>query len=114
MNCEETREHLEACEDCRLHISVEARLRTQPVLEPPRGLAHRILRSLPRSVPMRREFARLAAAAAILVGLATGIFAFGLDQHEAMASVKPEIEKAFDAVRSAVTDFNLLERNAKP
>jgi hypothetical protein len=114
MNCEETREHLEGCEDCRLHITVEARLRTQPVLEPPRGLANRILRSLPRAVPMKREYARLAAAAAILVGLAAGIFAFGLDQHEAMAAVKPPLEEAFDAVRNAVTDFNLFERKSQP
>jgi hypothetical protein len=27
-SCDETRDHLESCEDCRLHVVVEARMRT--------------------------------------------------------------------------------------
>lgn len=110
-NCEETREHLESCEDCRLHVSVEARLRTQPVLEPPRGLVARVMRALPRAVPMRREILRLAAAAAILVALAGSVLLFRLDQSRAVTEVRPHVAQAWQAVHSAVTTLNLLQRN---
>lgn len=109
--CEETREHLESCEDCRLHVSVEARLRTQPVLEPPRGLVARVMRALPRAVPMRREILRLAAAAAILVSLAGSVLLFRLDESRAVTEVRPHLTQAWRAVQGAVTDLNLLQRN---
>ena len=111
MSCEATREHLESCEDCRLHVSVEARLRTQPVLEPPRGLAARVMRALPRAVPLRRELLRLAAAASLLVALAGGVLLFRLDQNPAVSGVKPHLAQAWQAVQSAVPDFNLLKRS---
>jgi len=65
-SCDETRDHLEACEDCRLHVVVEARMRTLPVLEPPKGLVARAMKALPRVAPVKREFFRLATAAAML------------------------------------------------
>ena len=110
-NCEETREHLEHCEDCRLQISVEARLRTQPVLDPPKGLVARVMRALPRELPMRREVFRLAAAAAILVALAGSALFFRPDQSRAyVADVKPHLTQAWQAVASLVTTLNPLER----
>lgn len=112
-NCEETREHLESCEDCRLHVSVEARLRTQPVLEPPRGLVARVMRALPRAVPLRREIFRLAAAAAILVALAGGAVLFRLDQNPRVSEVKPHLARAWQAVHGMVTDLNPLQRSER-
>ena len=109
--CEETREHLETCEDCRLHVSVEARLRTQPVLEAPRGLVARVMKALPRAVPLRREILRLATAAAILVALAGGVLLFRLDESRAVSEMRPHVAQAWQAVHSAVADFNLLRRN---
>lgn len=106
MNCEETREHLEACEDCRLHVSVEARLRTQPVLDPPRGLVERVMKALPRAVPMRREVARLAAAAGILVALAVGAIAFKLDRHEQVQKIRPVVAKVLNDAKNT---FNVGE-----
>lgn len=100
MSCDEMREHLEGCEECRLHIAVEARLRTQPVLEPPRGLVARVLKALPRAVPVRREFFRLAAAASLLVGLAAGALAFKLHEHETVRKVRPLVARVIDDARS--------------
>ncbi len=97
MSCEETREHLESCEDCRLHVVVEARLRTQQVLEPPKGLVDRVMKSLPRAVPLRRELARLAAAAAILVAIVAGALAFGLDRHEKALEARQKGDRMFRA-----------------
>jgi hypothetical protein len=102
-NCEETREHLESCEDCRLHVSVEARLRTLPVLEPPRGLAERVMKALPRPASLRREFLRIAAAAAILVGLAVAALASRIDRHEKVRAARDRTVAAF---QSAVDSFN--------
>jgi hypothetical protein len=111
-NCDEIREHLEACEECRLHISVEARLRTQPVLDPPKGLVARVLRALPRAAPLRREILRLVAAAAILVALAAGAIFFRPDQSPAyVTDVKPHLTQAWQAVASLVTTLNPLERS---
>jgi len=98
MNCEETREHLEGCDDCRLHVAVEARLRTQPVLDPPKGLVGRVMKALPRVVPVRREFFRVAAAAAVLMVGALAVFKFNLDDHRVVVSAK---DKAVETFRSA-------------
>ena len=100
-NCDDVRDHLETCEDCRLHVVVEARLRTLPVLEPPRGLVSRAMKALPRTVPLGREFFRLAAAAVILMGLTVGAFAAGLDETAPVQSVKERTAQAF-AATSAV------------
>jgi len=105
MDCEKVREHLESCEECRLHVAVEARLRTLPVLDPPRGLASRIMRSLPRSVPLGREILRLAAAAAILLGLVGAVFATGLDRHQAAVEARSQ---GSQILQSMVTTFNPL------
>jgi hypothetical protein len=102
-NCEEIRDHLEGCEDCRLHVAVEARLRTQPVLEPPAGLADRVLKALPRAVPVRRELARLAAAAAVLVALGSGLFLSGLDRDERVVSVKEKTARSVAAAWSTLS-----------
>ena len=91
-NCDGVREHLESCEECRLHVVVEARLRTQPVLEPPPDLLNRVMKALPRKVPVGREFVRLAAAAALLVGLLAGLVSLGLDRHEAVLQVREEAQ----------------------
>lgn len=102
MNCDETREHLESCENCRLHVAVEARLRTLPVLEPPKGLSARILRALPKEVPMKRELLRLAAAASVLFAAVGSIFVAGLDRHEkvmnARAMAARSVEAAWDSL----------------
>jgi hypothetical protein len=112
MSCEELADHLESCEDCRLRVVVEARLRTQPVLEPPKGLAARVLRALPRRAPVIREFARLAAAASILMGLVIGALAMGLDRHEAVGRVKSEAARVIEATAE---HLNLLRnRTWKP
>lgn len=103
MNCEESREHLESCEDCRMHVVVEARLRTLPVLEPPKGLAGRILRALPTAGPLRREVLRLASAAAALLLLVGGAFLAGLDRHAAVLSAR---EQAADSVKAAMGTLN--------
>ncbi len=105
MNCEETREHLEACEECRLHVAVEARLRTQAVLEPPRGLVARVMKALPRAVPLKREFLRLAAAAAILIAVMAGAFRFGLDRHDAVVTAKTRTVEAIQAAVSGISQW---------
>lgn len=99
MNCDETREHLESCDDCRLHVVVEARLRTLPVLEPPAGLAARVMKSVPRSMPVGRELRRLAAAAAILIGLTVGVYAMGIHRHES-------VDQSISEVKRTVTAFS--------
>ena len=101
--CEETREHLESCEECRLHVVIEARLRTLPVLEPPAGLVDRAMKSLPRVVPVRREFFRLAAAAVLLIGLSVAALWAGLDQSAPVQTVKERTAQALEAT-SAVWD----------
>src|SRR5687768_2721013 len=98
MNCEGTREHLDSCEDCRLHVAVEARLRTQPVLEPPERLADRVMRRLPGARPAILEFRRLAAAAAVLIALVAGLAAFGVDRHETVAEVAETTKRVIRAV----------------
>ena len=95
-NCEETRDHLEACEDCRLHVVVEARMRTLPVLEPPKGLVARAMKALPRVAPVKREFFRLAAAAALLIGLTVAALGARLDETPAVASVKARTGQAIE------------------
>ena len=102
-NCDDVRDHLEGCDDCRLHVAVEARLRTQPVQEPPRGLVDRVLKALPRAVPIRREVFRLAAAAVVLIAVAATVFALKLDRHERVVSVK---EKATRGVAAAWSTLN--------
>ena len=105
MNCEETREHLEACEDCNLHVVVEARLRTQPVLDPPKGLVGRVMQCLPRTGPVRREIFRLAAAAILLIGLTVTVLMTGLDQHEQFAGPRQAIADTYEATRSTVSSW---------
>ncbi len=105
MNCDEAREHLESCGECRLHVAVEARLRTQPVLEPPPGLAARVMKALPRAVPLGREFARLAAAAAILLGLVGALFITGLDRHQAAMDARSQ---GAQILQSMVSTLNPL------
>jgi len=95
-SCDETREHLETCEDCRLHIVVEARLRTLPILEPPKGLVDRAMKALPRAVPVTREFFRLAAAAVMLVGLSVAALHAGLDRSAPMVTVKARTAQALE------------------
>jgi hypothetical protein len=95
-NCDETREHLEACEDCRLHGVVEARLRTLPVLDPPRGLVDRAMKALPRVMPVKREFNRLAAAAVMLIGLTIAALSAGLDQSSPVLSVRERTAQAIE------------------
>jgi hypothetical protein len=95
-NCEDTRDHLEACEDCRLHVVVEARMRTLPVLEPPQGLVARAMKALPRVAPVKREFFRLAAAAALLIGLTVAALGAHLDETPAVASVKARTGQAIE------------------
>jgi hypothetical protein len=99
--CDDIRDHLDTCEECRLHVTVEARLRTQPVLEPPRGLLARVLRAIPRAGPVRKEYVRLAAAAGILVALLVGAVVIVIDQTPVYAEVKPKIEATWEAVQSA-------------
>jgi len=95
-DCDETRDHLEACEDCRLHVVVEARMRTLPVLEPPQGLVERAMKALPRVAPVKREFFRLAAAAVMLVGLTVAALGARLDESPAVASVKARTGQAIE------------------
>lgn len=102
-NCDETREHLEACEDCRLHVVVEARLRTLPVLEPPQGLVDRAMKALPRAMPVKREFLRLAAAAVMLIGLTIAALSVGLDQSSPVVSVR---ERTAQAIETTSAMFN--------
>ena len=103
MTCEDTRDHLESCEDCRLHVAVEARLRTLPVLDPPKGLVNRVLRALPREVPLRREVLRLAAAAAVLFAVAGSVFLSGLDRHEKVVSARAQAARS---VAAAIESLN--------
>jgi hypothetical protein len=95
-NCDEIRDHLEACDDCRLHVVVEARMRTLPVLEPPKGLVDRAMKALPRTVPLKREFFRIAAAAVMLVGLSVGAITAGLDQSAPVVRVKARTAHALE------------------
>lgn len=106
-NCDEIRDHLETCEDCRLHVLVEARLRTLPVLEPPKGLVDRAMKALPRAVPVKREFFRLAAAAAILMGLTVGAFAMKLDETAPYRSVKAKTTEAFETTSSVINSLRI-------
>jgi hypothetical protein len=107
MSCEETRDHLESCEDCRLHVAVEARLWTLPVLEPPKRLAGRILRALPREVPMRREILRLAAAAAVLFAVAGSVFLFDLDRHEKVVSARAQAARSVGAALETLNAWRI-------
>ena len=95
-SCDEIRDHLEACDDCRLHVVVEARMRTLPVLEPPQGLVERAMKALPRALPLRREFFRLAAAAVMLVGLSVAALRAGIDQSAPVATVKARTAHALE------------------
>ena len=104
-NCEETRDHLEGCEDCRLHVAVEARLRTQPVLDAPKGLLDRVMKSLPRRVSIRRELFRLAAAAAVLIALVGGLMAAGLQENERVVSVKEKAARGVAAAWSTLSSW---------
>jgi hypothetical protein len=106
-NCDDARDHLETCEDCRLHVVVEARLRTLPVLEPPKGLVARAMKALPRAVPVKREFFRLAAAAAILMGLTVGAFAMKLDETAPYLSVKAKTAEAFETTSSVINAWRI-------
>ena len=103
MNCEETRNHLDEYEDCRLHVTVEARLRSEPLLDPPTGLVHRVMKRLPRRTPVSREIARIAAAAGFLVAVAGIVFAAGLDQHESVGQVSETIGSTITAFREMIT-----------
>lgn len=102
MNCEATREHLESCEDCRLHVTIEARLRAEPVLEPPKGLVDRVMKQLPRQTPVSREIVRIAAAAGFLIALASTIFATGLDHHEAVGRMSESIGSTLTSFREMI------------
>ena len=108
MSCEETREHLEGCEDCRLHVVVEARLRTLPKLEPPKGLSARILRALPREVPLRREFLRLAVAAVALFAVVGGIFVAGLDRHEKVLNARAVAARSMEAAWDSLNAWRMV------
>lgn len=109
MSCEETRDHLESCDECRLHVVVEAGLRSEPVLDPPAALLGRVMKALPRSLPVRREFTRLAAAAAILLAIFATGFAFGLDQNEnvtgSIARVRETLAYAADTLNPLTHDL---------
>ena len=102
-NCDEIRDHLEGCEDCRLHVVVEARMRTLPVLEPPKGLVDRAMKALPRLAPVKREFFRLAAAAALMIGLSIAALSVGLDRSGPVLSVK---ERTAQAIETTSAMFN--------
>src|SRR6516162_9907825 len=95
-HCDDVHEHLESCEDCRLHIVVEARMRTLPVLEPPKGLVDRAMKALPRAVPLKREFFRLAAAAVMLIGLSLAALHSGLDRMAPVVTVKARTAQALE------------------
>jgi hypothetical protein len=101
--CDEVRDHLEDCDECRLHVAVEARLRSQPLLEPPRGLVARAMKALPRAVSFRRELLRLAAAAAVLAALGSGLLASSLMQDSRVVTVR---EGASQVLRSAAASVN--------
>ena len=103
MSCEETREHLESCEDCRLYVVVEARLRTQPVLPPPKGFVPKVMKALPRTAPVKREFFRLAAAALLLVGMTAAFVGLGLDQHEKLEGPRQAITDTIQATIATVS-----------
>ena len=103
MNCEETREHLESCENCRLHVTIEARLRSEPVLEPPKGLVNRVMKRILRRTPISHEIARIAAAAGFLVAMAGVIFAMGLDQHESVGQVSETIGSTLTSIKEMIT-----------
>lgn len=107
MNCEEIRRHLESCDECGLHGAIEARLRSLPVVDPPPGLGRRVLSALrpaassPRMIG--REILRLAAAAALLVGLTAGALSLGLDRHAAVEEFRA---RSGDVLRSAASTLN--------
>ena len=103
MDCVETREHLEACEDCRLHVTIEARLRSEPILDPPEGLIDRVMKRIPRQAPVSREIVRIAAAAGFLVAVAGIVFAAGLDQHESVGQVTETIGSTLTNFRELIT-----------
>jgi hypothetical protein len=105
MSCEETREHLESCEECRLWVAVEARLRTQPVLDVPAGFASRVMKALPRAVPVKREIFRLAAAAALLAALVGATFAAGLDRNEAAVRARARGEEVLRSMAATLNPF---------
>jgi hypothetical protein len=102
-SCDDARDHLETCEDCRLHIVVEARMRTLPVLDPPKGLIERAMKALPRVEPVKREFFRLAAAAVLLIGLTIAALGAGLDESPAVASVKARTGQAIETTSAMLS-----------
>ena len=104
MSCEETRQHLESCEDCHLYVVVEARLRTQPVLAPPKGFASKVMKALPRTVPVKREMVRLAAAALLLLGMTSVFVGLGLDRHETLEGPRQAITDTIQATIATVSN----------
>ena len=86
---------------------VEARLRTQPVLEPPAGVAARVMKALPRAVPVKREILRLAAAAAILVSSVAGLLLAGVDRHEKVVSMKARTSQTLQAAVTSLSSWRI-------
>src|SRR5258706_11846287 len=101
-NCDDPRAPLESCEDGRLHVVGGARLRRLRVSDPPKGLVARAMKALPRAVPMQREFFRLAAAAAILMGLTVGAFAMKVDETAPYLSVKAKTTEAIESTSAVL------------
>lgn len=95
--------HVSECPSCfadaRSHRRVSDWLGAQPLVEPPPGLADRILANVLRPAGgWRRELARLAAAAAILIGVGGGLFALANEYiprekvHDARSTVETGIK----------------------
>jgi len=82
-------------------------MRTLPVLEPPKGLVERAMKALPRVAPVKREFFRLAAAAAILMGLTIAAYAAKLDETAPYLSVKEKTAEAFQTTSSVINAWRI-------
>lgn len=92
--------HLSDCAGCfadaRTHRQVVEGLAQGAA--PPTGLADRVMQRIPRPASWKRELVRLAAAAALVVGL--GLSAFALAPKEPVAHAKSAVESGMRAQES--------------
>lgn len=84
----EPRDHLDACDRCRVVYDglrrVDELLRDQPMLEPPADLHERVLAAV-RPPSWRREVWKIAAAIAVAVGLTAATYAALWEQRETLS-----------------------------
>lgn len=98
--------HLSECAGCfadaRAHKQVAARLAGEPLLEPPAGLVDRVMKELQPVGSWKREVWRLAAAAALLIGLGSVVIVGFKAPRVATPSLKAPLESAGQTIEQVI------------